>query len=980
MNKIIFLIISFITLTALAQSQNTIDNDGTTADRWYIGIDSLAKAAIGISQYDEPSHNLTLGNHMSAGSQVFTSGWQNGSGWRLNWDDTTGYTLEIDNLNIRGILSAYEFLINQIRATNGDVFISSTAKVDWWNGMNMIKFEDVTGLGVAPFMSGDIIICQQISNGASFDANGDVINNSFLIKRLIYKVDSVNALKVYFSNIPGTSLKGYPKKGDVFVRIGNISNAARQGSIGLYTDVPYAPYIRIVDNVNSWSAWKNQSNIKFQAGNLNGITDPDFGALQGYGLYTQNAYIKGKIIITNPQQVADSLNKLIATSWDSVKNKPTFFNAPSGSGLFLSATNMGYYNTIQYPSDPWRTYMDNQGRFYLKGNSGNYLTWDGNGLYIRGTFSGNGNALDITANSTITTINNILSTHSTQITQNANEISLRAYQVDMTRAFDTLAVHRTAITQNANAINLKASITSLDSLKNRMSTAEAGISINTSNINTINSNLLLYAKKDSLISYINLSPAGVRISGNKITLDGNVNVEGTFSINGSQIRVDSLSQISNYLGTVDAGVIRTIGIFSTTGIGMGFEYEFKIGVEYDPNIFTFNYPIKSSGYKSADGTDGVTANISGLQFKNGIYVGGNLNASATWGSITGTLSNQTDLQVALNSKANLTHYHVTDDITDLSSKFGFGLEIISGLAKIPITINGATRYVVTGLGDLGTQIVYTTGSYSNPSWITSLSGSKITGAVASANWAASVNWNDVYNKPTTLAGYGITDAVPSSRTITINGTTYDLSTNRSWTVTASSVDWANVTNKPTTLAGYGITDAVPSSRTITINGVSYDLSTNRSWTVTASSVDWANVTNKPTTLAGYGITDAVPSSRTISTNAPLTGGGNLSANRTLGLSYAAPLSVSGGALTLNYTSPLTVNGSYQLTISNIPQSMITGAWGSGGTYTQPLTLGGTTYTLLKSGGYTGTISFDDYYGSTVYIYVNNGLITGWTRQ
>jgi hypothetical protein len=54
--------------------------------------------------------------------------------------------------------------------------------------------------------------------------------------------------------------------------------------------------------------------------------------------------------------------------------------------------------------------------------------------------------------------------------------------------------------------------------------------------------------------------------------------------------------------------------------------------------------------------------------------------------------------------------------------------------------------------------------YANPSWISELAWSKITGT------------------PTTLAGYGITDAVPSSRTITINGTTYDLSANRTWTI------------------------------------------------------------------------------------------------------------------------------------------------------------------------------------------------------
>ena len=60
--------------------------------------------------------------------------------------------------------------------------------------------------------------------------------------------------------------------------------------------------------------------------------------------------------------------------------------------------------------------------------------------------------------------------------------------------------------------------------------------------------------------------------------------------------------------------------------------------------------------------------------------------------------------------------------------------------------------------------VKTTGLYANPSWLTSLAWGKITGT------------------PTTLSGYGITDAVLSSRTLTINGVSYDLTANRSWSV------------------------------------------------------------------------------------------------------------------------------------------------------------------------------------------------------
>jgi hypothetical protein len=51
--------------------------------------------------------------------------------------------------------------------------------------------------------------------------------------------------------------------------------------------------------------------------------------------------------------------------------------------------------------------------------------------------------------------------------------------------------------------------------------------------------------------------------------------------------------------------------------------------------------------------------------------------------------------------------------------------------------------------------------------------------------------------------YLVNSKVTNARTITINGTTFDLSANRSWT---TNTDWGDITGKPTTIAGYGITD------------------------------------------------------------------------------------------------------------------------------------------------------------------------------
>jgi len=94
--------------------------------------------------------------------------------------------------------------------------------------------------------------------------------------------------------------------------------------------------------------------------------------------------------------------------------------------------------------------------------------------------------------------------------------------------------------------------------------------------------------------------------------------------------------------------------------------------------------------------------------------------------------------------------------------------------------------------------------------------------------------------------------------------------------------------------------------------------------VTVSSVAWADITGTPTTLAGYGITDAVPSSRTISSGTGLSGGGNLTANRTLSLANTAVSAGSYGSAT--QVGTFTVDAQGRLTAA--ANATITAAYGS----------------------------------------------------
>jgi hypothetical protein len=77
--------------------------------------------------------------------------------------------------------------------------------------------------------------------------------------------------------------------------------------------------------------------------------------------------------------------------------------------------------------------------------------------------------------------------------------------------------------------------------------------------------------------------------------------------------------------------------------------------------------------------------------------------------------------------------------------------------------------------------------------------------------------------------------------------------------TASAVAWTGVTGKPTTISGFGITDAI---------------TTGNIGSQTVAGVPWTGVTSKPTTISGFGITDAITTgnigSQTVATAGALT--------------------------------------------------------------------------------------------------------------
>ena len=142
----------------------------------------------------------------------------------------------------------------------------------------------------------------------------------------------------------------------------------------------------------------------------------------------------------------------------------------------------------------------------------------------------------------------------------------------------------------------------------------------------------------------------------------------------------------------------------------------------------------------------------------------------------------------------------------------------------------------------------------------------ISAAVAGTDYLASVAFSDLTSTPTTIAGYGITDAVEDFADLGTTPTTIS-----GYGITdAFDGAFSSLTSKPTTIAGYGITDAV---------------------------ADFADLGTTPTTLAGYGITDALSSGGNITLGGDLDVGGNSIVSASNGPINIAPNGT--GAIELN---------------------------------------------------------------------------------
>lgn len=147
------------------------------------------------------------------------------------------------------------------------------------------------------FAIGDLLLAQRLD----WDASRNPVT-LYRIEARVVEVTSGGEAIIQITS----GLDAFIANGDQieFVRVGNLTDANRQGLIWMTSSGEHAPAIDIINGVNSLNSalatgLGNVNTLKVRIGNLSGITDDNFGIIPAntHGIYTNFGYFKGYVAV-----------------------------------------------------------------------------------------------------------------------------------------------------------------------------------------------------------------------------------------------------------------------------------------------------------------------------------------------------------------------------------------------------------------------------------------------------------------------------------------------------------------------------------------------------------------------------------------------------------------------------------------------------------------------------------------------------------
>ena len=282
-----------------------IANDGIPC-----GMDDMGKLT-SIESSTNESHTKTASISESMGSEGYVPGFT-GKGWNMRMSGGLSY-LDIDNLTLRGSMTVYELLIKQIRATNGGIVVSaSNGRVKRVDGTDSIAHLPGDTVKVwyeqgNPFKAGDFVRCMK------WDTAHNRMHQYWAKVKAIGTDptygDYTEFDYAYFDTYKGGSGPAaierldIPRVGDEAVLFGS-TVSGRQGVIYIAAAEDEPPCIEVLEGVTTNSIEGVQ---RTRLGSLKQMSDTDFdGLLGGSGLYSDNAYLKGRFFLSSKGEEVDA--------------------------------------------------------------------------------------------------------------------------------------------------------------------------------------------------------------------------------------------------------------------------------------------------------------------------------------------------------------------------------------------------------------------------------------------------------------------------------------------------------------------------------------------------------------------------------------------------------------------------------------------------------------------------------------------------
>ncbi|MCI7782525.1 MAG: hypothetical protein SO287_12985 [Parabacteroides sp.] len=337
--------------------------------------------------------NLVVGNR--SGSPVFISGFPNGIGWdlspykRINAADVeeTKWRLEIDDINVRGKMRVYEFVISQLRGENDNVIFAGMMRVDHADPENGIIYLDTEkGVWYNPFRSGDILMCQRFGGMPSADNNYNVIKQYELrvkeayIGNLSDGEDRVDWIEV--ENFVGDWADVAER--DVLTRVDSLTDSTRKGIVKVTTvDDIGAPYIDVVYGMKT----NPDTATKVRMGNLSGVRTRNNRDLTGvWGLYAEGAVLENSTYyMDNGQTVEQNFSVLNGKLESEISTIKSDMSLEAGNILKNSSfgSNMRYWESTDEVHFIWTEdgYVYGSDAFYVEKSKVADMIAD-NGRYV----------------------------------------------------------------------------------------------------------------------------------------------------------------------------------------------------------------------------------------------------------------------------------------------------------------------------------------------------------------------------------------------------------------------------------------------------------------------------------------------------------------------------------------------------------------------------------------------------------------------